>query len=700
MSKIPDNVINKDLYIKAKKIADNTYKKPSAYKSAFIQKKYMELGGTYTHKTKGLKNWFSEKWIQVKPYIEENKEIECGKNDNNKACRPSIKINEKTPLTINEIINKCGRDKTLKLSNNKEKDMNNRVNWENCKMYNENDDENEGGNSFLNILEKYGPIQKIKKLASILSLLRKSGEIRKEDEIPVLIARDVYNKTNERVVNGYLPNLSNDEIAVYKNNGIISVGIRGTQTKDDIKTDSFLAIGKLQNTDRYERNKKKLEEIEKDIGKIDEISGHSLGGSLSMLLGDVLNINKIVALNPGAGIRGFYGNKKAHVYISEGDLVSALGLFKSIHNIRVIPSFGDSILDRHNVENFMITDKLKGGQIDNNEIERLNKMLSHAKKYQIVGWIRDIYPQLKPKKVLTIKINDLKDWIRGKTDFTERKKRTKKGIISYKNIDVKYPSFTKFLLDNSIKIPSIEKFSDYLNPTDKSNFYKKLGLKKTNKDEDIKIKKQITESDPLSGSTAIVFNNKPINLQSHQIKFLMGYFLSNIRGTIVFHGIGTGKTYSSVAATKLYLNLYPNNNVIVVTPSAVQFNFIEALAQYGIDPRDSRYKYFTYDKFYRSNIDTTNSMMIIDEAHNFRKYMVEFEEIEHGHVNDYSKPHGFETRLKVNSKDNTITIRPIKESWNRDEVVALIKKSKSDFPLHRGIQLLDKEFDIWIEQNL
>ncbi len=32
------NILNPKLYAKAKKIADDTYKKPSAYKSMFIQK--------------------------------------------------------------------------------------------------------------------------------------------------------------------------------------------------------------------------------------------------------------------------------------------------------------------------------------------------------------------------------------------------------------------------------------------------------------------------------------------------------------------------------------------------------------------------------------------------------------------------------------------------------------------------------------
>ena len=41
--------MNKDSseYKKAKKIADETYSRPSAYKSMFISRKYKELGGKF-----------------------------------------------------------------------------------------------------------------------------------------------------------------------------------------------------------------------------------------------------------------------------------------------------------------------------------------------------------------------------------------------------------------------------------------------------------------------------------------------------------------------------------------------------------------------------------------------------------------------------------------------------------------------------
>jgi hypothetical protein len=79
------------LYLKAKKIADKTYKKPSAYKSGFIQKKYKELGGEYDDDgDKPLKRWFQEKWKDIG-----DKEYP--------VYRPTKRVSKRTPLTAAEI---------------------------------------------------------------------------------------------------------------------------------------------------------------------------------------------------------------------------------------------------------------------------------------------------------------------------------------------------------------------------------------------------------------------------------------------------------------------------------------------------------------------------------------------------------------------------------------------------------------------
>ena len=85
--------INKKLYNKIKKEADEIYKKSSAYKSGYIVKRYKQEGGQYRNKSneKPLKRWFEEKWKDI---------------NNNKGYpvyRPTVRVNYNTPLLQNQI---------------------------------------------------------------------------------------------------------------------------------------------------------------------------------------------------------------------------------------------------------------------------------------------------------------------------------------------------------------------------------------------------------------------------------------------------------------------------------------------------------------------------------------------------------------------------------------------------------------------
>ena len=83
---------DKVLYEKVKKMADEIYKKSSAYKSGYIVKKYKELGGEYIDdkKPKELKRWYKEKWEDI------------GRSDY-PVYRPTVRVNKETPLTVKEI---------------------------------------------------------------------------------------------------------------------------------------------------------------------------------------------------------------------------------------------------------------------------------------------------------------------------------------------------------------------------------------------------------------------------------------------------------------------------------------------------------------------------------------------------------------------------------------------------------------------
>jgi hypothetical protein len=87
---------DKVLYEKVKKMADEIYKKNSAYKSGYIVQEYKRRGGEYIDdkKPKELKRWFQEDWKDIGKLT---------KGYNYPVYRPTIRVNKKTPLTVMEI---------------------------------------------------------------------------------------------------------------------------------------------------------------------------------------------------------------------------------------------------------------------------------------------------------------------------------------------------------------------------------------------------------------------------------------------------------------------------------------------------------------------------------------------------------------------------------------------------------------------
>jgi hypothetical protein len=85
--------LNPQLYERAKREVYAQYKKPSAYRSGALVKRYKELGGKYgeTPKEKTpLSRWFKEEWKDIggKSYP---------------VYRPTKRVTKDTPLTASEI---------------------------------------------------------------------------------------------------------------------------------------------------------------------------------------------------------------------------------------------------------------------------------------------------------------------------------------------------------------------------------------------------------------------------------------------------------------------------------------------------------------------------------------------------------------------------------------------------------------------
>lgn len=112
-----------------------------------------------------------------------------------------------------------------------------------------------------------------------------------------------------------------------------------------------------------------------------------------------------------------------------------------------------------------------------------------------------------------------------------------------------------------------------------------------------------------------------VKLNDHQRNFMNHFIYNDVPGAIMFHGVGTGKTLTAVGLTNFYLMVYPYNNVIIASPPALLDNFASSLLQFGLDLRDNRYTFTTYEKLLKMDLNNLeNTLLIIDEAHNFRTH--------------------------------------------------------------------------------
>lgn len=114
-----------------------------------------------------------------------------------------------------------------------------------------------------------------------------------------------------------------------------------------------------------------------------------------------------------------------------------------------------------------------------------------------------------------------------------------------------------------------------------------------------------------------------IKLNSYQKKVV--YYLSSRknRSLLVVHPPGSGKTLTAVTYSQCFLDMFPDRNVVVITPNSLKENFRRGLKAYGVNEKDfKKYKLYSYDKFTKDfksgSINCKDNLVIIDEAHNLR----------------------------------------------------------------------------------
>lgn len=134
------------------------------------------------------------------------------------------------------------------------------------------------------------------------------------------------------------------------------------------------------------------------------------------------------------------------------------------------------------------------------------------------------------------------------------------------------------------------------------------------------IQKQL---DPIKNKKAYELKIEYI-LTPHQKDFVLHFITNFTMGGLLFHSVGSGKTLTAVAFAHYYLAIFPTNNVCIISPPALLFNFVDTAASFGLDIRDKRFKYVTYNVFSKNPDDYANdkTLLILDETHLMRTKIV------------------------------------------------------------------------------
>ena len=103
-----------------------------------------------------------------------------------------------------------------------------------------------------------------------------------------------------------------------------------------------------------------------------------------------------------------------------------------------------------------------------------------------------------------------------------------------------------------------------------------------------------------------------IKLKPHQEKVVGFMKNTDQRGIILYHGLGSGKTITSIAIAELF-----DKTVVVVVPASMRTQWDKELATMKVNKKN--YQVFSYEQINDEKIESVNEkVFIVDEAHRIR----------------------------------------------------------------------------------
>tara|TARA_R110000787_G_scaffold69043_1_gene154006 strand:+ start:1841 stop:4996 length:3156 start_codon:yes stop_codon:yes gene_type:complete len=213
-------------------------------------------------------------------------------------------------------------------------------------------------------------------------------EIDKFGQMYAVFSDAAYFKSNaarNRLLDGFdltrdwdvVDSMSGSDVVVMRNNGTVDddnpnyvISYRGTSKLQDLAVDVHIAVGRIENTVRFEKASSLVDRLVKTIGpdKTIALTGHSLGGSLAYAVGQKKQLNS-VHFNRGSGVLDSvrFGKPYNSIgYTTDYDMVSAMSRISknSGEEIRVVGPRDMNPITAHNLSNFMPQEPIDGFYVD------------------------------------------------------------------------------------------------------------------------------------------------------------------------------------------------------------------------------------------------------------------------------------------------------------------------------------------------
>jgi superfamily II DNA or RNA helicase len=113
-----------------------------------------------------------------------------------------------------------------------------------------------------------------------------------------------------------------------------------------------------------------------------------------------------------------------------------------------------------------------------------------------------------------------------------------------------------------------------------------------------------------------------VPLRDYQIKAIKFINDPTQKSLLVVHGTGTGKTLTALTASQCFLDMYPNDKILVISPASLTGNFEKEMKKYG-GKLSSNYNFYSFTKFTSLNkgaFKTPFDIYYEDEIESYRKF--------------------------------------------------------------------------------